>query len=39
MGLEDLTVAQLEIAATLVAMAQLGIAETLAVVELVAPHP
>jgi len=39
MGLEDLTVAQLEIVATLVAVAQLGIAETLAVVGLAAPQP
>jgi len=39
MGPEDLTAAQPEIVATLVAVAQLGIAETLAVVELAAPLP
>ena len=39
MGPPDLTVAQPAIVATLVAAAQLGIVETLVVVELAAPHP
>jgi len=39
MGLADLTVAQPGIVATLVAAAQLGIVETLVVVELAAPQP